>query len=250
MIFARALSGASTARGGGGGFIGMCRSEQLLLFIIIRHSPPGMPYGFFVRIFFFLFFFFFRRQGFRMITFDRQAGPLQNFNRSHVMVIGRSVSFSDPARPPGGGVGRPKHPKIPPSEKNKFACVSEPHEHFWKKKFSREKGRCFCEKKNSVTKNLYSTCIPRDRPHRDWSLERTTPWWADMYIDVESEQHFLCTCPKHNSLRDDLMQQIRIDMNNDIGQLCADAQLKYLSCTKDIRTIVGKFIISAHQNRL
>ena len=106
-----------------------------------------MPYGF-VRIFFFFFFFFFflfflffRRQGFRMITFDRQAGPLQNFNRSHIMVIGRSVSFSDPARPPGGGVGRPKHPKIPPPPKNKFlfACVSEPQEHFWKKKFSREK---------------------------------------------------------------------------------------------------------------
>ena len=73
---------------------------------IIRHSPPGMPCGF-VRIFlfyFFLFFLFFRRQGFRMITFDRQAGPLQNFNRSHVMVIGRSVSFSDPARPLGGGL--------------------------------------------------------------------------------------------------------------------------------------------------
>ena len=64
--------------------------------------------------FFFFFFVFFRRQGFRMITFDRQAGPLQNLNRSHVMVIGRSVSFSDPARPPGGDVGRPKHPKIPP----------------------------------------------------------------------------------------------------------------------------------------
>ena len=48
-----------------------------------------------------------------MIIFDRQAGPLQNFNRSHVMVIGRSVSFSDRARPPGGGVGRTKHPKIP-----------------------------------------------------------------------------------------------------------------------------------------
>ena len=79
-----------------------------------------MPYGFvrifyfFLFYFFFIFFLFFRRQGFRMITFDRQAGPLQNFNRSHVMVIGRSVSFSDPARPPGGGVGRPKHPKIPP----------------------------------------------------------------------------------------------------------------------------------------
>ena len=66
-----------------------------------------MPYGF-VRIF--IFFLFFRRQGFRMITFDRQAAPLQNFNRSHVMVIGRSVSFSDP-----GWVV--EHPKIPPSEK-------------------------------------------------------------------------------------------------------------------------------------
>ena len=53
-----------------------------------------MPY-----VFFFFFFLFFRRQGFRMITFDRQAGPLQNFNWSHVMVIGTSVSFSDPARP-------------------------------------------------------------------------------------------------------------------------------------------------------
>ena len=87
-----------------------------------------MPYGF-VRIFFFLFFFFFffflffRRQGFRMITFDRQAGPLQNFNRSHIMVIGRSVSFSDPARPPGGGVGRPKHPKIPPPPRKINFCL-------------------------------------------------------------------------------------------------------------------------------
>ena len=66
---------------------------------------------------FYFIFFFFRRQGFRMITFDRQAGPLQNLNRSHVMAIGRSVSFSDPARPLGGGVGRPKHPKIPPPPK-------------------------------------------------------------------------------------------------------------------------------------
>ena len=94
--------------------------------------------------FFFFFFLFFRRQGFRMITFDRQAGPLQNFNRSHIMVIGRSVSFSDPARPPGGGVGRPKHPKIPlprkinfsppPPSKKKFIFyflgVLRPQEHF------------------------------------------------------------------------------------------------------------------------
>ena len=64
--------------------------------------------------FFFFFFLFFRRQGFRMITFDRQAGPLQNFNRSHNMVIGRSVLFSDPARPPGAGVGEPQTPQNPP----------------------------------------------------------------------------------------------------------------------------------------
>ena len=78
--------------------------------------PPGMPYGF-VRIY------FFRRQGFRMITFDRQAGPLQNLNRSQVMVIGRSVSFSDPARPPGGGVGHTKHPKIRPPPRKKKLCM-------------------------------------------------------------------------------------------------------------------------------
>ena len=109
-----------------------------------------MPYGF-VRIFFFFFFFFFflfffflffRRQGFRMITFDRQAGPLQNFNRSHIMVIGRSVSFSDPARPPGGGVGRPKHPKIPPPPRKINFCLhafQNPRNIFEKKNFSREK---------------------------------------------------------------------------------------------------------------
>ena len=34
-----------------------------------------------------------------MITFDRQAEPFQNFGRSRVMVIGRSVSFSDPPPP-------------------------------------------------------------------------------------------------------------------------------------------------------
>ena len=82
------------------------------------------------------------------------GGPLQNFNRSHVMVIGRSVLFSDPARPPGGGVGRPKHPKIPPPppprkinfclhafqnprnifEKKNLLGVLRPQEHFLAKK--------------------------------------------------------------------------------------------------------------------
>ena len=70
-----------------------------------------------------------------MITFDRQAGPLQNLNRSHVMAIGRSVSFSDPARPPGGGVGRPKIP--PPPEKIIFClhAFQNPRNIFEKKNF-------------------------------------------------------------------------------------------------------------------
>ena len=51
-----------------------------------------MPYRF-VRIF--IYFLFLRRQGFRMITFDRQAGPLHNFN---------------------------KHPKIPPPPIFLFFC--------------------------------------------------------------------------------------------------------------------------------
>ena len=99
-----------------------------MCFSIIRHSrlPAGNALWFCQNFFFFFFFFFFlffRRQGFRMITFDRQAGPLQNFNRSHIMVIGRSVSFSDPARPPGGGVGRLKHPKIPPPPRKINFCL-------------------------------------------------------------------------------------------------------------------------------
>ena len=48
----------------------------------------------FILILFFSRFLFFRRQGFRLITFDRQGGPLQNCCQSRVMVKGRSVSFS------------------------------------------------------------------------------------------------------------------------------------------------------------
>ena len=43
---------------------------------------------------FILILFFLVCQGFRLITFDCQGGPLQNFCRSRVMVKGRSVSFS------------------------------------------------------------------------------------------------------------------------------------------------------------
>ena len=110
--------------------------------------------------FFIYFVLFFRREGFRMITFDRQAGPLQNFNRSHIMVIGRSVLFSDPRV---GAWGAPNTPKSPPPPEKKFSreknlrnfwpppskkkfgppppnffiffCVLRPHEHFLAKFF-------------------------------------------------------------------------------------------------------------------
>ena len=74
----------------------------------------------------------FRRQSFRMVTFDCQAGSFQNFSRSRVMVIG-VYRFPTPRDPPDGGVGRPKHPQRCLQIK-KIVCVSEPQEHFWKKK--------------------------------------------------------------------------------------------------------------------
>ena len=100
---------------------------------IIRHSPPEMPYGFVRMFFIFSCFLFFRRQGFRMITSDRQAGPFQNFGRSQVMVIviGRSVSFSDPARPPGVA---PQTPKNPPSPKKYFVCAIQNPRNIFEKK--------------------------------------------------------------------------------------------------------------------
>ena len=64
--------------------------------------------------------------GFRMITFDCQAGPFQNFSRSQVMVIGRSVSFSDPAQPPGGAPQNPPHIKK--------LCAYQNPKTFWKTK--------------------------------------------------------------------------------------------------------------------
>ena len=110
-----------------------------MLNYVIRHSrlPAGNALWFcqnFLFLFIYLFFFIFFILPPPRFPDDNFWPPSQNLNRSHVMVTGRSASFSDPARPPGGGVGRPKHPKIPPPRKIFFcACVSEPQEHFWKK---------------------------------------------------------------------------------------------------------------------
>ena len=122
-----------------------------------------------------------------MITFDR-AGPLQNFNRSHVMVIGRSVSFSDPARPPGGGVGRPKHLKIPPLRKKKCMRFRTPGTFFFFKFSFKTPGRCFCEeKKISVTKNFHPP--PHPHPHAPAQPSEHSPqsWCNNKY-----SQQFLC----------------------------------------------------------
>ena len=103
----------------------------------------------FIFIYFFL---FFRRQGFRMIIFDRQVGPLQNFNRSHVMVIGRSVLFSDPAR------GAPQTAQNSAPPKKIFASPQI----FFSLRF-KTTGRCFCEKKKAVTIN-FQPPPPHHRP--------------------------------------------------------------------------------------
>ena len=78
--------------------------------------------------------FFFRRQGFRMITLERQGGSFRNIRRSWVMVKGRRLSFSDPAQPPNKAWCTPKHPqKSPPPKIVVLFCVSGPQEHFSKK---------------------------------------------------------------------------------------------------------------------
>ena len=48
-------------------------SQPYTFLLGIPGFPPGMPYPRFCQNFFFFFFLFFRRQGFQMITFDRQA---------------------------------------------------------------------------------------------------------------------------------------------------------------------------------
>ena len=66
---------------------------------------------------FFSCFLFFRRQGFRMITFDRQGSRIWAGQRKKCIVF-------RPRATPGWGRGVPQ----------KIVCVSEPQEHFWRKK--------------------------------------------------------------------------------------------------------------------
>ena len=66
-----------------------------------------------------------------MITFDRQAGPLQNLNQSQVMVHRKKCIVFRPRVTPGWGRGAPQTPQNPPPRKKKIcASVSEPQEHF------------------------------------------------------------------------------------------------------------------------
>ena len=90
-------------------------NQYLIITQIIRHSrlPAGNALWFCQNfILFYVFIFLLPPPRFPDDNFWPPSRTAPEFNRSHVMVIGRSVSFSDPARPPGGGVGPPKHPKI------------------------------------------------------------------------------------------------------------------------------------------
>ena len=97
---------------------------------IIRHSPPGMPYGFF----FFFFFFILPPPRFPDDNFWPPSRTVPEFwpvtGHGHRK---KCIDFR-PRATPGWGVGPPKHPPPP-----FFVCVSEPQEHFWKKKNCREK---------------------------------------------------------------------------------------------------------------
>ena len=59
-----------------------------------------------------------------MITFDRQAGPLQNFNRSHYHGHRKKCIVFRPRATPGWGRGAPQAPQNPPPPpKNTFFCM-------------------------------------------------------------------------------------------------------------------------------
>ena len=152
--------------------------------------------------FLFFYFLFFRRQGFRITIFDR-AGPLQNFNWSHVMVIGISVSFSDPTRTTGGDVmGAPKSLPSPPNPRNIFEKFSRekklrnvspptPHPHiFCFVCVLRPQEKVFAEK-NSVTKNFHPP-PSQPSPHNTHLNHRAMISNPIHLINTQSQQ-CLCT---------------------------------------------------------
>ena len=113
-----------------------------------------MPYGF-VRIlssfFFFFFFLVFYSSAAKMVSvmiilLTAKPDRSRHFNRSHIMVIGRSVYVFRPRATPGWGRGAPQTPQNPPPPPRKmqifvcnafqnprnffFFCVLRPQEHF------------------------------------------------------------------------------------------------------------------------
>ena len=149
---------------------------------IIRHSRlPALWFCQNFFIYFYFYCFFFRRQGFRMITFDRQAGPLQNLNRSQVM--GRSVSFSTP-RNPRWGRGATQTPQNPPPPKKKLCMRFRTPGKFLKKNLVGTKTFI------SVTKNFHPPPhTPPPHPHAPAqpSEHSPQPWCNNKY-----SQQFLC----------------------------------------------------------
>ena len=127
----------------------LSRSKRFGLnhFPIIRHSPPGMPYGF-VRIFIYLFFLFI------FFILPPPRFPDDNFwppsQLSSRILAGhghrKKCIVFQPRATPGWGRGAPKPPNPPPKKNYLFVCDSEPQENFVL--IFKTLGTFLCEKNN------------------------------------------------------------------------------------------------------
>ena len=67
--------------------------------------------------------------------------------------------------------------------------------------------------------------------------------------EVETEEHFLCVCPRHDALRNELKHRIAA-ATTDLEDMNNDEFIKCILCTATIRTIIGHYIINLQQNRI
>ena len=65
--------------------------------------------------------------------------------------------------------------------------------------------------------------------------------------EVETEEHFLCVCPRHDALRNELKHRIAA-ATTDLEDMNNDEFIKCILCTATIRTIIGHYIINLQQN--
>lgn len=63
--------------------------------------------------------------------------------------------------------------------------------------------------------------------------------------EVETEEHFLCGCPRHDALRNELKRRIAT-----VNNLNNHEFITYILCTAEIRTTIGHYILNLQQNRI